>query len=105
MSLQHIAQVSQRDARVQDVLYQDDVLALHRVIHILEQANLAALPVALSAAGGAEEIECGIQADAPRQVGQENGRALEHAEEKRLLSGKVMGDLLPHLGYAGGDLL
>jgi hypothetical protein len=44
------------------------------------------------------------EGERPREVGQEDERRLQRADEQRLAAGVVGGDLLAELGDAGRDL-
>jgi hypothetical protein len=72
------------------------------------------VPAALQFAGRAgtipitrnpNEVEGRVELYLPRQIGQKNRRAFEHADKNDGLARKVLRDLLAQFGHALGDVL
>ena len=102
--LQQVPDVSQRQASVENIFDQDEILAFHRAVHILYQPYFAALPFGISVTGNGNEIEADVELDLPRQVSQKNSRSLEHADQQNRFAGKIGSDARAQLGYLGRDL-
>ena len=100
-----LAQIGEGQPGVQNVLDHQHVLALDRLIQVLDQLDRArgALPIAIARCG--HKVECRVHLDGPRQIGQKRRRALQHAHHHQLFAVQVTGNLRAHLGHALGNLL
>ena len=82
--------------------------ALDGIVDVLDEADGAGGDAGATVAGDGDEVECVVDGDGAGQIGEEDGRALEHADEHDGLAGwlalVVGGDLAAHLGDALGDL-
>ena len=102
------AQVAEGEAGVQDVLDQDDVAALDGVVDVLDELDCAGGDAGAAVAGDGDEVECVVDRDGAREIGEEDGRALEHADQNDGQAGLLVlvvgGDLAAHYSDAFGDL-
>jgi hypothetical protein len=94
---ERLDQVVERQARVDHVLDDEDVTPRDREVEILDQANLG-----LAAEGAVipcedDEVESVGDLDRPREVGQEDERALENGDEDGLAAGVIGCDLCSQL--------
>ena len=99
------AQIAQREAGVEDVFDDDDVLALDGVVDVLDELDGAGGDAGAAVAGDGDEVECVVDLNGAGEVGEEDGRAFEDADEDDGLAGVVGGDLCADLAGAIGDLL
>ena len=74
-------------------------------VEVLDELDRAGGALSLAVAGGGDKVEGGVGLDGPGQIGEEEGRALEHADHHQLFAVHVAGNLRAHLGHALGDLL
>src|SRR5690349_11642456 len=86
---QVLAQVVQREAGVDDVFDDDHVPAFDRAIEILHDANHTRGLGAGAVGGHGHEVDRQREVDRAREVGEEGVRALEDAEQQRILVGVV----------------
>ncbi len=56
-------------------------------------------------AGNGNEVEAAVQLDLAGQVGEKDGRALQHADQHDGFAGEVGGDLRAKFGNFGGNLV
>src|SRR6266542_4135796 len=89
-----------RPSRVDDVLDQQQVAAGERAVDHVRELDLATV------AGGAHELQLGRDAEAAKEIGGEDGGALQdHDQDQRLVEVGVPGaDLAAQLLDAAGDL-
>jgi hypothetical protein len=59
----YLAKIRERQASVEDVFNDEDVLALYRLIKILDQFDSALGALSLAIAGNGHEVERGIDGD------------------------------------------
>ena len=80
--LQHEApKVAEGEAGVEDVFYQDDVLAFDGVVDVLDELDSAGGDAGAAVGGDGHEVEGIVDCDGAGEVGEEDGRALEDADE------------------------
>jgi len=92
--------------RVDDVLDDDDVLALDRPAQILGDLHHAGRARGIAVRGDADEVHHDRGGDVADQVGHEQHGALEDADHDHVGPARVVGgDLRAELGDALGDLL
>ena len=103
--LEEATQKAECKTGVEDILDDNDVLALDRLIEVLDQLHCTAGPLPLTVARHRDEVEGAVHGDGARQVGEENRRALQHAHQHHALSGVVGVNLAAYLRSALGDLL
>ena len=96
---QDLLQVAERQAGVDDVLDDDDVAAVERGVEVLDHLDFAGRGRALGVARDRHEIERDVAGDVPREVGQEDERALQHGDDVEIV-GEVPADLQRHFGDA-----
>ena len=103
--LQHQpAKVAQRQSRIEDVLDQDDVLALNGIIDVLDQLHRARGNACAAIAGDRDEIEGVVHLDRPCKIRQEDRCTLQHADQHNRLIFVVLGDLCADHFDAFGNL-
>src|SRR6185312_13268757 len=95
--LEQAAQEVQRQAGIQDVFYEDDVLTFDGLIEVLDELDGAAAALPFAVAGNGHEIEGVVDRNAARQIRQKNGCALEDADENDLFARVIPIDLPAHL--------
>ena len=98
---QRLDEVIERQARVDDVFDQDHVAVGDDEVEILDEADLAPPAESPVIAGEDDEIESVRNRYRPRQIGQEDERALEDRDEDGFSTGVVGGDLLAELADTG----
>ena len=91
--LQDLDEIAQGVAAVENVLHHDDVLALDGVAEILDDVHLTGGHGARAVGGYGHKIHPAEAVDAPGQIGHEDVRAPQDADQQRLLSGVVGADL------------
>jgi hypothetical protein len=104
---ERLAEVVERQARVDDVLDDQDVAAGDLRVQILEEAD-AGMAAAVGARGVArklDEVDPMVDSERPGQVGGEDDARLERRDEQRLPVLVVMGDLAPELADTRPQLL
>src|SRR3954465_177255 len=87
-----LQQVVERQARVDDVLYDEDVAPLDLVVEVLEDPHDARGMGRRAVGGDVHEVEHQRQADAPGEIGHQHERALQDADEQELPPAVVLGD-------------
>jgi hypothetical protein len=94
---ERLAEIIEREARVDHVLDDQHLAAGDLGVEILEQTDpgMAALVGAGRVARELDEIEAVVDPDRPGKVGDEDDACLEGRDEERLLAGVVTGDLPP----------
>jgi hypothetical protein len=94
-----LAEVVERQARVDDVLDDQDVATRDLRVQVLEQADpgMAALVGAGRIARELDEVEAVVDPERAGQVGDEDDARLERRDEQRLFVLVVTGDLAPEL--------
>jgi hypothetical protein len=103
--LEGLDEVVESQARVDDVLDDEDVPTGDREVEILDQPDLRAAAERPVVAGQDDELECVRRRDRPREVGEEDEGTLEDGDENRAAARVVRGDLRPELGDPGPDLV
>lgn len=98
------AKIAEGEAGVEDVFDDDDVLAFDGVVDILDELDGAGGDTGAAVAGDGDEVEGVIYGDGAGEIGEEDGCALEDADENDGLAGVFGGDLRADLLNAGGDL-
>ena len=101
--LERVAQVVQRQARVDDVLDEDDVSILQRLVEVLEQADAPSVTAAV-VGGKLQEVEPVDDRQRPRQVREEYETCLERGDEQRLAAAILARESVAELADARGDL-
>ncbi len=99
------AEIAEGEAGVEDVLDDDDVLALDGVVDVLDELDGSGGDTGAAVAGDCDEVEGVIDADGAGEVSQEDGCAFEDADEDDGLTCVVGGDLGADCFSAFGDLL
>ena len=94
-----------RQARVDDVLDEEDVLVLDGARQVLGDLNDAARLRVDAVRPDAQEVDAHRQVDRARQIGREHEAAFEHAHEDERLAGVLPGDLGPEVAHARRDLV
>ncbi len=102
---EQLEEVGDGEARVDDVLDDEDVFAFDGAAEVLGDLDDAARAGAFTVATDAEELDAERGADSAGEVGGEDEAALEDADEDQAAVGVVFGDLLAELLDAGRDLL
>src|SRR5215472_9710129 len=102
---QLLYQVGERQAGVENIFHQNDILTAQRSGHVLDELHLAGGVLLGSVAAHGDEIERGVQLDLPGQIAQKQASALQHADQHHRLSSEVPGDLLAHTGHGSGNFL
>jgi hypothetical protein len=101
-----LAEVSQRESRVQYIFDDENVLAFDGLIQILDELDGAlGSAAALGIAFDSNEVKGRVDVDTASQVREERSCALEHANHDQLFSCQIFGDLLTDLTDAFGDLI
>ena len=98
------AQVAQGETGVEDVFDDDDVLALDGVVDVLDELDGARGDAGAAIAGDGDEVEGGVDGNGAGEVGEEDRRAFEYADQDDDLPGVIGGDLLAERLDAVGDL-
>ncbi len=98
--LKETAQKRKREPGIEDVFDQDDVFVLDRLVEILDELDGSARSLSFSVARDGDEVEGAGQADGAREVGEKDGRALEHSNQYHGLTVVISIDLAAKLGYA-----
>src|SRR5262249_34746267 len=101
---QQLQHVVEGQARVHDVLDDQEVAAIEALRKVLDELDLARGLRGRSVGRDRDVVEGERQVDGAREVGEERAGALQDADEVRLLAGVVGGDLRAHLGHARLDL-
>ena len=99
------AEVAEGEAGVEDVFDDDDVLAFDGVVDVLDEFNGAGGDAGSAVAGDGDEVKGVVDADGAGEVGEEDGCALEDADEDYGFAFVVGGDLSADFLGAVGDLL
>jgi hypothetical protein len=104
---QGLAEVVQREARVDHVLDDQDVTAGDLGVEVFEQpdARMAALVRARRVARELDEVQAVVDPDRARQVGDEDDAGLERRDQERLPALVVTGDLATEFADACPQLL
>ncbi len=103
---QDLLQVTQRQPGIHDVLDDDDMPAVQGGVEVLEQPDFARRCRARGIARDRKEIERAGQRHGAHQIGQEEHRSLQHADEMQAAgAGGVSGNLGAELAHARGDLI
>jgi len=92
----------QGEAGVDDVFHDDHVAVLKAVVHVFDEPHLAGAAGA-GVTGHGDEVHRDRAGHGAQQVGQEEDRALEHADEVQVGVGRVVPDLLGQIGDALAD--
>ena len=100
-----LAQVSKRQTGVQNVFHHQYILALDRVIEVLDHLHSARRSLTLAVARRRHKVERSIHLDRSRKIGQKGRRALQHANHHQFFAVQVMGNLCAHFGNALRNLL
>src|SRR5262249_42480052 len=106
--LQNTQQILQGQPGVEDVFHNQDHLAFDAGVEILVEFDLAGGLGVLAVAGHGDEIKRDLPGNLSRKVGQEQYRALQNANQKQGLAGKIRANPLAHfadflLNFAAGD--
>jgi hypothetical protein len=100
-----LAQVRQCKTGVEDVFNDEDVFAFDGLVEILDEFDCSGRALAFAVAGDGDEVECGVDLNVAREVGEKRGGAFEDSDHDELFTCEVVGDLRAHFGDALGDLL
>ena len=99
------AEIAECEAGVEDVFDDDDVLAFDWVVDVLDELDGAGGDARAAIARNGDEVEGVVDRDGAREVGEEDGRALEDSDEDYGFAFVVGGDLGADGFGAFGDLL
>jgi hypothetical protein len=104
---ERLAEIVERQARVDHVLDDQDVAARDLRVQVLEQpdARVAALVGACRVARELDEVDAVVDPDRPREVGDEDDAGLERRDQKRLPALVVTGDVATQLANPCRNLL
>jgi len=104
---QGLAEVIQGEARVDDVLDDQDVAVGELLVEVLQEPDprVAARVGVGAVAGELDEVERVGDRDRPGEVGDEDDARLERRDEQRLAGFVVLGDLAAELADARRQLL
>src|SRR5205085_1713520 len=94
-------EVGEGEARVDDVLDEQDVPAGQVDVQVLHDPHDARGAGGVAVGGHGHEVDLEGQGDGPGQVAHEHGRALEHADQEGRPALVVGGDGRPELGHPG----
>ena len=100
---EELAQVLHGEARVDDVLNDDNMAARDVVVQILDEADDAGGLRGCAVAGDSDEIHVNGAVHAAAQIDVEKRRTLEHADQHGALVAKLGGQISAELLDAGGD--
>src|SRR5205807_269746 len=103
--LQEPQEIPGGQARIDDVLDQQDVAAGDLDIEILDQPHGAALGGGAAVAGDGHEVHGDRDRDRAAEVGDEVDGSLQHRDQQGKTAGVVPGDVPREPGDPGGDLL
>ena len=93
-----------RQPAVDDVLDDENGLAVHVELRLLQDGDHARRILLVPIRGNLDEVECDVHADLAHQVAAEEHRALEDAAGHQLGALEVFGDLAAHLSHPLVDL-
>jgi hypothetical protein len=96
---ERLAEVVEREPRVDDVLDDEDVAARDLRVQVLEEAD-PGMPALVGAGGVArelDEVDAVVDPERAGQVGDEDDAGLERRDEQGLAAFVVTGDLAPQL--------
>ena len=94
-------QIRQRQAGIDDVLDDDDVAVLQAAVDVFQHPHFARRGGAAGIARHGDEVEGAGAGQRSHQIGQEEHRSFEHADEVELGVGRVAANLDGKLGDAG----
>ena len=100
---EELTQVLHGEARIDDVLDDDDMAARNVVVQILDEADDASGLRGCAVAGDSDEIHVNGAVHAAAQIDVEKRCALEHADQHGALVAKLGGQISAELLDAGGD--
>jgi hypothetical protein len=78
----------------------DDVEPFYAGVQVFDEAHLSGCMASLAITGDSHKIERNFDANLPDQVGKENGRTLEDADQVYTLALEILGNLNAHLSNA-----
>src|SRR3990172_1624063 len=96
--LERAQEVREREARVDDILDDEDVPSLDRDVEVLENAHDARGVDPGAVARHGHEVDLAGDVDRAHEVGHEEDGALEHADEEEVAAAVVPADLGAELG-------
>jgi hypothetical protein len=100
-----VSRVRIRYCRVNDVLHDQHVAALERRVEVLEDPHDAGRVGRGAVRRHRHEVDLARDGDLAHEVGEEEHRALEHADQQQVAPGVVARDLLPELADAVLELV
>ena len=100
---EELTQVLHGEARIDDVLDDDDMAARNVVVQILDEADDASGLRGCAVAGDSDEIHVNGAVHAAAQIDVEKRCALEHAHQHGALVSKLCSQIRAELLDAGGD--
>jgi hypothetical protein len=103
--LERLDEVVERQARVDDVLDDEDVAAGDRQVEVLDQADLRPAAERPVVAREDDEVERVRFVERPGEVGEEDEGALEDGDQDGVATGVVGRDLRSQLGDPAPDLV
>jgi cobalt-zinc-cadmium efflux system protein len=104
MGTEHADQVLERMGGIDDILDDQDVLAFDVAAHVHDQPHGSRRRAAAIVARYGDELDRAGDCQFARQIGQENERALQHADQHELIGvGIVRGDLRREFAHARLD--
>src|SRR5262245_50970156 len=102
--LEHPLQRVERQTRVDDVVDNEDLTVGDVDREVEDEAHRARGGRGRAIAGGAHEVEGGVEREVTHEIGDERDRALENPDQDGCGPHVVAGDRGPELGYARGKL-
>ena len=96
---EHVLQVVERQAGVDDVLDDDDVAAVEGRVEILEQPHFARRGRPLGVARDRHEVGRHVAGDVPNEIGEKDEGALQDGDDVQVVR-KVAADFQGELGDA-----
>src|ERR1019366_480191 len=100
-----VAQVGQGETAVEDVFDDEDVATGQVDVEVFQDPYDAARLRRGSIGGDGHEVELERQLNAAGEVGEEDERPFEHADQKRRATGIVCRDRFAELGDSLGNLV
>jgi len=102
---EELAQIGEREAGVEDVFDDQDILAFDGLVVILDELDGAGGALSLAIAGGGDKVERRVDLHGSSEIRQKRRSAFEYADHNELFAIEVLRNLGAHFGDAVGNLL